>query len=82
MERFTAIHVVISLIGILSGLVVMFGMLASKPLDGWTVLFLVTTATTSLTRLFGSGTNRARTCDLMRVKHALFQLSYDPFAEA
>jgi hypothetical protein len=26
----------------------------------------------------GSGTNRARTCDLMRVKHALFQLSYDP----
>jgi MoxR-like ATPase len=29
--------------------------------------------------LFGvNGTNRARTCDLMRVKHALFQLSYDP----
>ena len=25
-----------------------------------------------------SGTDRARTCDLMRVKHALFQLSYDP----
>ncbi len=25
-----------------------------------------------------NGTNRARTCDLMRVKHALFQLSYDP----
>ena len=27
-----------------------------------------------------NGTNRARTCDLMRVKHALFQLSYDPAA--
>src|SRR5437660_1043213 len=28
--------------------------------------------------LIRNGTNRARTCDLMRVKHALFQLSYDP----
>ena len=25
-----------------------------------------------------NGTNRARTCDLLRVKQALFQLSYDP----
>jgi hypothetical protein len=52
MQTFTAIHVVISLIGILSGLVVMFGMLASKPLDRWTVLFLLTTAATSLTGFF------------------------------
>jgi hypothetical protein len=52
MQTFTAIHVVISLIGIFSGLVVMFGMLAGKPLDGWTMIFLLTTAATSMTGFF------------------------------
>lgn len=46
---FTLLHVIISLVGIGSGLVVMFGMLASKRLDGWTALFLATTVLTSVT---------------------------------
>ena len=49
MTTFTFIHVVISLVGILSGLVVLFGLIAGKRLDGWTVLFLVTTVATSVT---------------------------------
>ena len=46
---FTLIHVLISLVGIASGLVVMYGFLTSKRLDRWTVLFLATTIATSLT---------------------------------
>ncbi len=46
---FTFVHVVLSLIGIFSGLVVAFGMLAGKRLDGWTALFLITTVLTSVT---------------------------------
>ena len=36
LELFTAFHVLISLIGILSGFVAVFGMVRSKPLDWWT----------------------------------------------
>jgi len=43
------IHVVISLVGILTGFVVLFGMLASKRLPRWTFVFLTTTVLTSLT---------------------------------
>jgi hypothetical protein len=46
---YTLIHVIISLIGIGSGLVVMYGMLTGKKLDGWTALFLTTTVLTSVT---------------------------------
>jgi len=46
---FTTVHTVISLIGIASGLVVVFGMLSSKRLPGWTALFLITTVATSVT---------------------------------
>lgn len=46
---YTLIHVVISLVGIFSGLVVLFAMLAGKRLDGWTGLFLATTVATSVT---------------------------------
>ena len=46
---YTFIHVVISLVGIFSGFVVLFGLLASKRLDGWTALFMVTTVATSVT---------------------------------
>ncbi len=49
MTTFTFVHVVLSLIGILSGLVVLAGLLAGKRLDGWTALFLVTTVLTSVT---------------------------------
>ncbi|HEY3204503.1 MAG TPA: hypothetical protein VGL03_12695 [Thermoanaerobaculia bacterium] len=48
-ETFTAVHVVLSLVGIASGLVVLFGLLAGKRLDRWTALFLATTVATSVT---------------------------------
>lgn len=46
---YTLLHVLISLVGIGSGLVVMFGFLTGKRFDGWTALFLITTALTSIT---------------------------------
>jgi hypothetical protein len=49
---FTAVHVVLSLIGIVSGLIVLFAMLGRKRLDGWTALFLATTVLTSVTGFF------------------------------
>jgi hypothetical protein len=49
MTTFTFVHVVLSLIGIFSGFIIMFGLFAAKPLDGWTALFLVTTVLTSVT---------------------------------
>ena len=48
-ETFTLVHVVISLIGIASGLIVLFGMLGSHRMPGWTALFLLTTILTSVT---------------------------------
>ena len=49
LETYTRLHAVISLVGIVSGLVVVAGLLAAKRLEKWTALFLVTTAVTSLT---------------------------------
>jgi hypothetical protein len=49
LSAFTTLHVVISLIGIASGLVVLYAMLTSRRLDGWTALFLATTILTSVT---------------------------------
>lgn len=49
---YTLTHVVISLVGIFSGFVVLFGMLANRRLDGWTALFLTTTVLTSATGFF------------------------------
>jgi hypothetical protein len=49
LEAFTTLHVVISLIGIASGFVVVFGMMGGKRLPVVTLLFLVTTALTSIT---------------------------------
>jgi hypothetical protein len=46
---FTAFHVAISLIGLLSGVIVLFGMLTDRKLRGWTALFLITTIATSAT---------------------------------
>ena len=48
-STFTWVHVIISLIGIVTGLVVMKGMVAGQRLDDWTAVFLATTALTSLT---------------------------------
>ena len=49
MTTFTIVHVVISLVGIATGLVVAAGLLNAKRLDGWTILFLASTIATSLT---------------------------------
>src|SRR5207249_11855354 len=49
---YTIIHVLISLVGIFTGLIVLFGMLAGKRLDGWTRWFLITTVLTSVTGFF------------------------------
>ena len=43
------IHVILSLIGILAGLVVLYGLLAGSLSGAWTAVFLVTTILTSLT---------------------------------
>ena len=46
---FTIVHVVISLIAIVSGFVVVFGMIGGHRMGGWTALFLLMTILTSLT---------------------------------
>jgi len=52
MSTFTLVHVGLSLIAILAGLVVVFGLLTGKRLDGWTAFFLITTVATSVTGFF------------------------------
>jgi hypothetical protein len=49
LSTFTMVHVVISLIGISSGLIVLYAMLTSRDLMFWTALFLGTTVLTSVT---------------------------------
>jgi hypothetical protein len=49
MGTFVFVHVLLSLLGIFSGFVVLFGMLVAKRLNGWTATFLVTTVATSVT---------------------------------
>src|SRR6266849_4112129 len=49
LSTFTIVHVVLSLAGIFSGLIVVFGLLSGMRLEGWTALFLVTTVATSVT---------------------------------
>ena len=46
---YTFVHVLISLAGIGSGFIVLYGLLVGKRLDGWTVFFLATTVATSVT---------------------------------
>jgi hypothetical protein len=48
-STFTLVHVVISLIGIFTGLIVVLGMLGGKRLDALTAIFLATTVATSVT---------------------------------
>ena len=49
LEVFTVFHVAISVTGIVSGLIVLSGLLKLNPMQGWTKLFLATTAATSIT---------------------------------
>jgi hypothetical protein len=46
---FTTLHVIISLIGIASGIIVVLGMCNGARLPNWTALFLLTTVLTSVT---------------------------------
>ena len=48
-SAFTLFHVVVSLIGIVTGTIVAVAMLGSKTTNGWTAIFLATTALTSIT---------------------------------
>jgi hypothetical protein len=69
-----SVHVALSFVGILSGLVVLYGLLNSRPLRGWTALFLSTSFLTSLAgfplppfgrdppRVVGARSNRSRCC--------------------
>jgi hypothetical protein len=52
LPNYTIVHVLISVVGIFTGLIVLFGMLAGKRLDGWTKWFLATTVLTSVTGFF------------------------------
>lgn len=52
LDVFTLVHVLISLAGIASGLVVVGGWLAGKSYGGWTAFFLATTVATSATGFF------------------------------
>jgi hypothetical protein len=65
-STYTLIHVLLSLVGIGSGFVVLFGLLTGRRLNGWTALFLLTTVATSVTG-FGFPLNhfavRAGGCD-------------------
>jgi hypothetical protein len=49
LSTFTLVHVLLSFIGIGSGLLVAYGMLVGKRLDGGTAIFLVSTVLTSAT---------------------------------
>lgn len=49
LQAFTLVHVIISLIGVVAGLVVMFGLLGSKPMPGLTAIFLLLTILTNAT---------------------------------
>lgn len=49
LSTFTFVHVLLSLIGIASGFLVVYGLLLGKRFDGATAIFLATTVLTSLT---------------------------------
>lgn len=51
-QTFTLFHVVISLIAIVSGLIVLYGLLTANRMAGITLLFLITTIATSVTGFF------------------------------
>jgi hypothetical protein len=48
-EAFTEFHVILSLVGIVTGLIVLFGLLEGKRLNGLTAVFLATTIATCVT---------------------------------
>src|SRR5271169_2179945 len=86
-QTFTLLHVVISVIGILSGVIAVIGMLGSRRSGGWTALFLVTTILTSVTGFpippFGFDPPRAvGLISLIALAAALFALYRERLARA
>jgi hypothetical protein len=49
---FTLLHVIISVVALVSGFIVVGGLYGSQRLPGWTAIFLLTTAFTSITGFF------------------------------
>jgi hypothetical protein len=49
LPAFTQLHVIISLIGIVTGFIAILGLCAGRMLGAWTALFLLTTVLTSVT---------------------------------
>ena len=49
LAAFTLFHVFLSLVGLGTGLIVLYGLLTSQPYDRWTKRFLITTVATSVT---------------------------------
>jgi len=52
LRLYTIVHVIVSLLGIVSGFVVIYGMLNADPMPAWTKFFLWTTVLTSVTGFF------------------------------
>src|SRR5216117_4420219 len=52
LQIYTIIHTLIILVAIVTGIVVVFGMLAGNRLDGWTKWFLITAVLTTATGFF------------------------------
>jgi hypothetical protein len=52
LQTFTLFHVLVSVVGIISGLVVAGGLAGGRRLGGWAALFLVTSVATSATGYF------------------------------
>lgn len=48
-DTFLQIHVILSLVGIASGIIALYGLLAGRLLGAWNALFLATTVLTSVT---------------------------------
>ena len=49
LSSFTLLHVILSLVGIATGLIVVYGLMTGKRFDAWTAIFLLFTVLTSLT---------------------------------
>ena len=52
LQIYTIIHTLISLIAILAGFIVLFGLLGSERLGGWTKWFLISAVATTVTGFF------------------------------
>ena len=52
MATLVLIHVALSLVGIGSGFIVVYGLITAKRLNAWTALFLITTVATSVSGFF------------------------------